>query len=530
MQHHPVPIFSTGKFSKLMEDYVGEKSELAPLYNRPHKPESYSFQIVEKSAHKVNRKVLVEVLRDQYSEYNLIEDYPVVEDHIDALGRENVYTVTTGHQLCLMTGPLFFIYKILNAIRLAEELSEREGKHVIPVFWMATEDHDFEEINHVWYGDLKYEWKKESGNAVGRMYTDGIEEVLQELRKVVKSTPSTESFLKLCERCYRPGRTLSQATRELATALFGFEGLIVLDADDARLKRAAVDVFKTDLLENSHPDLLEPSSKLLEETYFTQVNPREVNLFYLDDSARYRIERNGDTFVAVDGPYTWTKDEITSELDSNPERFSPNVILRPLYQEIILPNLAYIGGGGELAYWLQLKPMFDFHKVPFPILRLRNSVGFIRKKYWHKMESLGLSLSEVCTPVFEQRRKYFADKLELNGEMNRLHDKAKELFAEMDELADRIDVTLKGTAEAYNARQAHLLQNFEKKILRAAQRRDEETSRMFDEVRGEVFPGGSLQERRDTWITILERFSDSAFEVLLDELDPFAHDFSWIVE
>lgn len=530
MQHKPVPIFSTGKFSKLMEDYVGEKPELRPLYNRPHKPESYLAQIAEKKTHKLNRKVLVEVLNDQYKDYDLINDYPVVYDEIEALLDDNVFTVTTGHQLCLMTGPLYFIYKIINTIRLSEELSEREKVHTIPVFWMATEDHDFEEVNHLWYGDLKYEWKRDSGNAVGRMTTDGVEEVIEQLRNVVNMNTSTEEFLALCERCYRPGRTLADATRELATALFGELGLLVIDADDARLKAQAIDIFKTDLVENHHPELLEASAKVLEDEHFTQVNPREVNLFYLDDSARYRIERNGDDFISVDGPYTWTQSEIIEELNQRPERFSPNVILRPIYQEVILPNLTYIGGGGELAYWLQLKPMFDYHKVPFPILRLRNSIGFIRRKYWHKMESLGLALEDICKPVFEQRRAYFSEKLSLNGEIGEIQQKAEDLFKEMEALAERVDVTLKGTAEAYNARQSHLIENFEKKILRAVQRREGEITRMFDEIHGEIFPSGSLQERRDSWITILERFGDEAFEMLRFEIDPFEHEFSWIIE
>lgn len=530
MQHHPVSIFSTGKFSKLMEDYVDEHPNLQTLYHRPHRPESYSGQWKDKSAHAINREVLVEVLQDQYADLNIEKRYPRVFESIEELKQDSTFTVTTGHQLCLFTGPLYFIYKIVNAIRLAEELSEREKIKVVPVFWMATEDHDFEEVNHVWYGDLKYQWHAKAGNAVGRMFTDGVEEVILELRKVVSDTPSTKAFLELCERCYRSGQTLAQATRELATEVFGDRGLIVLDADDARLKKMAGPVFREDLIDNTHANLLESSNAILSDHYFVQVNPREVNLFYLDGEMRYRIERDGHSFLAVEGPHRWSASEIEEELSQHPERFSPNVILRPVYQEMILPNLAYIGGGGELAYWLQLKPIFDYHKIPFPILRLRNSVGFIRKKYWHKMQSLSLSLDEVCTPVFEQRRKYFADSLKLEGDLESLNEKASTLFDEMEALADRIDASLKGTAKAYRARQAHLMDNFEKKILRAVQRRETETSRMFDEIHKEVFPSGGLQERRDTWVTILERFGDSALEVLCDELDPFAHDFSWIVE
>lgn len=513
-----------------MEDYVNEVPLLKTLYNRPHKRESYGDQIKEKASHSVNREVLVRELHRQYSHFDLEKSYPKVFENIESLSKSNAFTVTTGHQLCLFTGPLYFIYKIVNTILLAEQLSAQEDAHVVPVFWMATEDHDFEEVNHVWYGDLKYEWKRDSGNAVGRMSTDGIEEVIAQLSNVVEKTPSTSELLDIFKRCYRSGQSLAEATRELATQLFGDKGLVVIDADSRELKRCATEVFKADLIEGIHNEVLNSSANVLDEKYFTQVNPREVNLFYLDDHARYRIEKKEEHFISIDGPYTWTKEEILGELSLAPERFSPNVILRPVYQEIILPNLAYIGGGGELAYWLQLKGIFDHHDIPFPILRLRNSVGFIRKKYWHKMDSLGLSLDEVCSPVFEQRRSYYKEKYNLNGELAQLKAKADELHREMFELADNIDESLKGTANAYQARQLHLLENFEKKILRSIQRREEETTRMFEEIHGEIFPSGGLQERRDTWLTIVERFGSVALDELYSDLDPFAHDFSWIVE
>ncbi|WP_170266297.1 bacillithiol biosynthesis cysteine-adding enzyme BshC [Phaeocystidibacter luteus] len=530
MQHKPVPIFSTGRFSKLMEDYVNEDSKLRPLYNRPHKRSSYEAQLQEKSQHLVDRALLAEVLTDQYASLDIAKRYPLVHEAIDQLALPESFTVTTGHQVCLFTGPLYFIYKIVNTIRLAEELTESLKKPVLPIFWMATEDHDFEEVNHVWYGDIKYRWERPFGGGVGRMNTDGVEEVVDQLQHAVGESPSANELLDLFRRCYRPGNSLAQATRELATSLFGHKGLIVLDADDARLKSKMTGYFKDELLNRSSSEIIEPASQVLNEYYFTQVNPREINLFYLNNETRYRLDIEDGVFKTVDGPYTWSAEEITAELEQFPERFSPNVILRPLYQEVILPNLAYIGGGGELAYWLQLKPLFDRHMVPFPILRLRNSVGFMRRKFVHKMESLNLSLQDICEPVFEQRRNHFKKELELNGQIDSLKAEASVLFQQMHELADKIDPTLKGTAEAYNARQTHLIENFEKKILRAIQRRESEVSRMFDEIHAEAFPSGGLQERRDTYLTLVERFGGGVMNILFDEIDPFAHDFSWFIE
>lgn len=531
MKHIPVSIFSTRRFSALMEDYVNEKDTLRELYNRSHNRENYAAQIEERSTYEIDRSLLADVLLEQYEGLDIESRYPVVHENVEDLRKPDTYTVVTGHQLCLFTGPLYFIYKIVNTIRLAEELSADRKETVVPVFWMATEDHDFAEVNHIWYNDLKYFWEHPSGDAVGRMRTDGIEEVIDHLSKVLSSSQPVQDLLDLFRRCYRSGQTLSMATRELVTELFGHKGLVILDADDARLKSQAHRVFASELSSNAVSEALEQSSAHLEQNYFAQVNPRDVNLFYLRDEQRYRLTYTdtGD-ITTVDGPYSKTREEVLAELAEHPERFSPNVILRPVYQEMILPNLAYIGGGGELAYWLQLKPVFDAFQIPFPILRLRNSVGFIRRKFVHKMEKLGLGVDDLVDPLYEQKRSYFREKLALDNDIEKLKEDAEKVFRSMTDLADRIDPTLEGTAKAYNARQLHLLENFEKKILRSQQRRESEVVRMFDEIHGEAFPGGGLQERRETWITLVERFGDGMLEILMDELDPFEHDFSWFLE
>lgn len=530
MKHQPVSIFSTRRFSKLMEDYVNEEKELQPLYSRPHKRESYHTQLEARKAFPVQRDVLVDSLLSQHSKYDLEDNYPLVHEHIMDLKSEQTYTVVTGHQVCLFSGPLFFIYKIVNTIRLAEELSDELKVKVVPVFWMATEDHDFEEVNHIWYNQIKYQWERPAGNAVGRMHTDGVEEVIDQLASAVGDSRSVSDWLDLLRRCYRTGQTLADATRELALELFGNKGLIVLDADDANLKRCVAPIFKKELEEQVCTKVMANAASTLDESYFTQVNPRDINLFYLEDEMRYRLTWEGDQIVTVDGSHRFTLAEILNELETSPEKFSPNVVLRPVYQEVILPNLAYIGGGGELAYWLQLKPVFDTCNIPFPILRLRNSAGFIRRKFFHKMEKLNLSFNDIVDPLFEQERAHFRSELGLESKMDKLKTQAAELFDSMNGLASEIDSTLQGTAKAYNARQQHLLENFEKKILNAAKRRDGEVTRMLAEIHSEAFPSGGLQERRDNYITLLERFGPNVLEILFDELDPFEHTFSWFIE
>lgn len=514
-----------------MEDYVNGVEALQPLFGRPHHPDSYPGQILDKDqSGTFNRKLLKTVLMDQYASIDIASRYPRVHDAILEIGDENAMTVVTGHQLCLFTGPLYFIYKIVNTIRLAEELSERTKRRVVPIFWMATEDHDFDEVNHVWLGDLKYEWKRESGDAVGRLSTDGIESVVDEVQRVVDSSLPVEKLLDLFRRCYRPGQTLAAATRELVTELFGNKGLVIIDGDDSRLKSELIPVFESELVGGFSQEAMGRGPKVLDDVYHQQVTPRDINLFYLKDGMRYRLTRRHSTIYAVDSEYSWSQEDVVKELHNHPERFSPNVVLRPVYQEYILPNLAYIGGGGELAYWLQLKPVFDALTIPMPVLRLRNSVGFIRRKVVHKMDKLELGVTDLAAAQFEARRDYFRERIQLDDRLSETKAFAQKTFDSMFKLAAEVDPSLKGTAEAYNARQQHLLDNFEKKILRSEQRRHADVTRMFEEVYAEAFPGGGLQERRDTYITLVERFGPDVLELLYDELDPFAHDFSWFIE
>lgn len=530
MKHSPVSIFSTGYFSNLMEDYVAEKASLQELYGRPHNRDSYRSQMEERAKFQVDRLTLVSTLEAQYRSMDIENRYPSVYEHIQLLKNQSTYTVVTGHQLCLFTGPLYFIYKIVNTIRLAEELSCEKNVKVVPVFWMATEDHDFEEVNHIFHSGKRITWNAVSGNGVGRILTNGIEEAINELESLVNKSQPVSKFIDTLRRCYRPGITLSQATRELTTELFADKGLIVLDADEPALKKSVINLFSEELKHSVVEDKLKRAGEVLAHEHFNQVTPRDINLFYFSEGVRLRLQREGSRIRAVGTSLSWDVEDLIADLKSNPEKFSPNVILRPLYQETILPNLAYIGGGGELAYWLQLKELFDHFSIPFPILRLRNSVGFIQRKISYKMEKLGLTLEDIVKPVFAQKREYFKKELNLAANFENIDNKAEEIKLLMEEMANQVDRSIVDSAGAVYAKQKRLIANFEKKLLRSKQRKESDTSRMFDEIQNEILPMGSLQERKENYITILERYGDEVLDLLYDELDPFAHEFSWFVE
>lgn len=527
MRHHQVPFGSTGYFSAMMRDYLDQTPTLQPFYHRFPTLENLRLQASEKAGFSPEkRRILSQALSRQYSSQGL----PVPEE-VALLLKPNTFTVTTGHQLCLFTGPLYFIYKLVTAVNLAAKMKrEYPDLEVLPVYWMATEDHDFEEVNHIHLEGKRISWIHPSGGAVGHLDTNGIEELIEEIRLHLPASTAAEELLEMFRTAYAEP-TLAAATRKLVHLLFPDTRLVVVDGDDPELKAQFTSVATADLFDQLHFKTLRESNAPLEEAYHLQAMVREVNLFYLDNEGRDRLERRGDEFRRLGSAKTFTRDEIKKELETHPERFSPNVILRPLYQEMILPNLCYIGGGGELAYWFQLKPLFDLHRVPFPILLLRNSVLWVphNASVWAGKE--GITAKEMFLPV----QQLLKSRISANAPVNDLSFSAQEeqlrqLFAQWEDFAALTDKSMLGAVKAQQAKQLKGFENLRKKFLRAEKRRQAERTERITRFRSVCFPGEKLQERHDNFSSYYARYGRRWLEVLLEELDPLALQFSVLEE
>ncbi len=392
-----IPFRDTHYFSTLICDYLDEKPELKRFYNRFPKLDHFKAQIEEKSKFegmsKAHRQVLSSVLETQYADLKTSE---ATQLNISLLNESNTFTVTTGHQLNLFTGPLYFLYKIVSTINLTKELKAAYPDfHFVPIYWMATEDHDFDEINYFNFKGKKIQWNRKDGGAVGEFNTTGLDAVFELYTKELGVGKAADELRTLFTEAYLKHNNLADATRYLANALFSDLGLVVIDANQKDLKRAFIPYIEQDILNQISSNEVSKTNALLsnipDTDYNIQVNPREINLFYLSENSRERIVFEDETYRVLNTEISFSKDEILKEIHDFPERFSPNVIMRPLYQEVILPNLCYIGGGGELAYWLQLKDYFEAVKVPFPILLLRNSVLIKTQQQAKKLDNLHIS-------------------------------------------------------------------------------------------------------------------------------------------
>lgn len=501
---------------------------LRPFYSDPPQWESFDAQIGARQGRYTpsHRGALAAALREQYQ--GLPDSEAVLANILDLEGPET-YTVVTGHQLNLFTGPLYFFYKLLACINTAEGLRARyPGKKFVPIYWMATEDHDFDEINYFDVHGTRLRWDRPAGGAVGRMETQGLEFLSAELMAVLGPGRNAGFLKTLFDEAYLTSATLAEAHRKLVHRLFGGYGLLCLDGDDARLKRLALPYFEKDIEGMiSHRHATENSKALegLSTKYRTQAHPREVNFFYLSEGKRRRIVHKRHRYELTEGPENWTKETLLEELHKAPERFSPNVIMRPVYQEALLPNLAYLGGGGELAYWLQLKGTFSELGLHFPLLMLRPSLLLIGQKLDKKMGRLGLEPAELFLPPDQLVNAHIRRISEIEIDFTPLANTLKAQFVKLYELAAQTDGSFLKAVKAQEAKQVKGLNKLEKRLLNAQRRRMQDEVARVKVIRNALFPSGSLQERSLNFSEFYEQMGEDFVPFLKERLEPFPRDF-----
>ncbi len=517
----------TNYFSDFICDYLDQKPELKPLYNRFPNLENFKLQIDEKSLTFQNetRNVLTSVLKEQYQNGYASQ---LSLQNIEKLKEANTFTITTGHQLNLFTGPLYFLYKIISTINLTKQLKATYPDYnFVPVYWMASEDHDFEEINYFNFKGKKIKWNRNDGGAVGRFDTKGLDAVLAVLKEEFGTSPNAKTLCDWFEEAYVKQNSLSGATRYLANKLFGNYGLVILDADHADLKRLFIPQLKSELFEQtSFLKVTETNNSLERLGYKIQVNPREINLFYIKDNFRGRIVFEENKFKVNNTSIKWATDELLNHLNENPERFSPNVIMRPLYQEVVLPNLCYIGGGGELAYWLQLKANFEAFDVPFPILLLRNSVLVKTEKQDEKLQRLHISNQDL----FLDRNTFINKKVReisnINIDFSKQVEHLEQQFKDLYQLAEKTDKSFLGAVKAQEHKQIKGLKHLEKRLLKAQKRKLKDQITRCTELQEQLFPNQSLQERNLNFSELYLEFGENLIPQLIHTLAPLKAHFT----
>lgn len=520
----------TGSFSSTLLAYLDRDPRLKPFIQDWPDLAGFGRQIQEKR--KVfdpsRRETLVKVLLEQYDAIWKGMPTGATFENIQALAHSETFTVTTGHQLNIFTGPLYFIFKIVSAIRLARDLKAAyPEKHFVPVYWMATEDHDFAEINHTWIRGHKISWDVPAQSATGRMLTDSMAETLRRYQGLLGLSGYAEELADMVQEAYAGQRTLAEATRHLVHNLFGRYGLVIVDADVPTLKASFADIIQQDIIgQHSHQAIAATNKQLSAGGYAVQVTDRPINFFYLTDAYRERLVQEGDAYQVLNQAPSFTQEELRLEIEQHPERFSPNVVMRPLYQEVILPNLAYIGGGAEIVYWLQLKGVFEHYQVPFPLLVPRNSAMITQRSIADKLGRLDLDFKQIFQPAEDLKKQYVRRHTDHQLGLNDEWEELSAIFEKIKLRAYKIDPTLAPSTEAVQARLQRAMRNLEKKLLKADKKNHQSALEQIDRIKEKLFPGGGLQERTENFTALYVQHGPVLFEELIKHFHPLDYRFT----
>lgn len=515
---------STGAFSALVNDYLEHPEKFADRLPFPFSEEGVKQAMAQRAGFaREQREELVAVLEKQYAE---LPNRQLSAADLQKLAADGVFTITTAHQPNLFTGPAYLIYKIAGTIALARDLEAKGIGKFVPVYWMGAEDHDFEELNHTYVFGKRIEWQSSQTGAVGRMLLNDLDEVRQQLLEMLGTEGFSGDLAALVEACYVPGITVAAATRRMIDQLFGQYGLVVVDGDDATLKRRFIPQMQQELTEKGSEQLVLAAATQLEKAgYKAQIYPREINLFWLDAGLRERIVSTDSGYALANGGKQWTAKEMLESLNHSPECFSPNVVLRPLYQELVLPNVAFIGGGAEVSYWTLLPNVFEKYRVPFPVVMLRTSAMVIDKASQNRQLKLGLDTLQL----FENTDQLIRDFISAHESgLFTLQSESTEMQGIFEALAGRVeqvDPTLKAAVFAEAKKLHGSMESLQARVIKAQKQKHETEVNQIRALRSKLFPDNHLQERHDSFMNVYAFAGRAFLDACVREMNPLRKQF-----
>jgi bacillithiol synthase len=513
----------TNCFSQIVIDYLQNKQHLQELYNLYPSIQNIETAIANKQAQPINRAQLVAGLQQQYAGITITD---VVEKNIVALVNANTFTICTAHQPNVFTGPLYYIYKILHTVVLANYLAEKYPNYnFVPVYYMGAEDADVAEIGTIHINQHTYQWQPNEAGAVGRMSTNTLVSIFNEIEKYIDvNTPNGKQLHTILSDAYNQQLPLADATIRLVNSLFGQYGVVVLQPDAPMFKSLFVNAMQDELLHQSSDAIVQLSNEKIAKHYKPQAHSRPINLFYLQNGSRERIEKVGEMYTVHNTDLQFTQTEILAQLHANPQQFSPNVILRGVFQETILPNIAFIGGGGELAYWLQLKDVFAHHHIVYPMLVLRQSFSIINNKTHIMQQQLQLSNADLFLPLHEAQKQWINKYIQLNN-FDAQTQQHKHLFTEYEKHVAHLPPQFSKTIAAHLAKSNRIQHRLQTKLIGAYKKNEAVHMQKLEQLHHQIFPSNTLQERHQNMIPFYLQYGQGFFDAILQATKPFGDEF-----
>ena len=513
------PLAELSAFPDLVSTYCTDYEAVADFYaGNPYRSSDRQEAAARAADYSRDRDRLADILLDQNASWGESE---AARSQIEALRDPEAVAVVTGQQVGLFTGPLYTIYKTITTLQLADQLAEETGRPVVPIFWIEGEDHDFEEIActhllkrndpvEVCYDDAGRVTNGNSG-AVGRLQLGKeVHAAIDQLDDILPPSDFKEGVMKRVRSAYRPDATLEDAFARLLRSLFPEAGLVLMNPDDARLKDMTRPLFEWEIDDYEAPyEHIEAASEELRQDFHAQVHARPTNLFWLDEKGRFPIDARNGTFTLRHDGRTFKAEDLHEVMDESPERFSPNVVLRPLMQDMLLPTAAYVAGPSEVSYFAQYRGVYEWADVPMPIIYPRASVSLVESKVEKVLDTYDLDVTDFAGNIEQLFQRIVVDTMEVDVEglfddaMRHVHKCINTVKPEV----KTVDRTLGPSVEATRTALIQEMEELKQRVVRAEKRNKDEIRAQLDKARVNLFPNGKAQERSISVLYFLNKYS-----------------------
>lgn len=518
--------------TKLFLDYLYNFEKLSKFYVRnPFDKETYSKAFEEITSNRpVKRANLESLIRNQYAGKTYSAK---TQKNIELLGKDSTLTIVTGQQLGILGGPLYTFNKIITTIKLANHLNERfDSFNFVPLFWLEGDDHDFNEVRTINIIDNANELKSisygeetpedETTQSVGQLnFDDEINSFITELEQNLRHTEFTAGLMSQIKNIYSSGKSFKESFRNLIELYFDEYGLIIFDPQDDAVKSLLKPVIKKELLEyRVRAEQTIRVSAELDEVYHAQVKIKPINLFINFENGRHSLEPDEEDFKLKRKRKRFTKDEILDLVENDPQRFSPNVLFRPVCQDYILPTAFYIGGPSEIAYFAQVMPLYKFFNVPPPFIYPRSSGTLLEKGLRNALDKFNLQIIEIFSDSEEVKRKIInsMDETPLEDFFLSAVKETELVFDNLKERLFSIDKTTSDSVQRYREKSLNNIEELKSKSMQAQKKKHEVSLRQIDKLISILFPHENLQERELNFIYFANKYGPDFFRKIFDEL------------
>jgi len=479
----------------LFLDYLYEFDNVKEFYSADFRNKENYLKVFKSVADSKNdaREKVADILKTQYSS---LQSSVLTSKNIESLSDKRTMAVVTGQQLGILGGPLYTFYKIITAIKLSRHLAERYDEYnFVPVFWLEADDHDFNEVRSI--------------------------KVINDVSKNLRDTEFKEPLMEKIRSFYAEGSTFKDSFKKLIHWVFDEYGLVIFDPQDKQVKDLLKPIFKKEITDfRQHTQELVHVSARLEELYHAQVKVRPVNLFLTVENGRYSIEPDENEFKLRRKRKSFSLEQMLEIADNEPERFSPNVLLRPICQDYIFPTAFYVAGPSEISYFAQLKPLYSFYKITEPIIYPRSSATILESSIAKILSKHDLNATEIFIDpdVVKKRILNSLSEVTLEDLFSKVNNEIEIAFDQLRERLFQLDKTISDASKKYKEKIFQALNELKTKAEQAQQKKHEATLRQIDRASVNLFPHNNLQERELNFVYFANKYGTDFIKLIFKEL------------